>query len=345
MPKNNNFKNLSKIFKKEDNASYQEIDDMLKNNSSSDEPDDILSEKQDNKKKTNKYIIIGSTVVAISVLGSLIFFIPDRNNESHDSGSGPNMVEIDENADADKNQYFYLDNPNLTYPVQLEDWEQNSRLLQENVDLGAKVFDKYSKTFLGSSSFALPPEAAGFTADRAKQYNENGAPNTFYSYWTAESFTRETGDLIERILNPVYGAWRPYQYSKNPGNESFDFNLISDMFSSSWIDKNADKKFGEYVPLYADWEGNDYGMADQLLTSGPRWIGKVIDGNCEFSFNEKSNGATVDYTSNVVFTAWSKNQTKIEKKGVLKMKLIPNNNQANSSDHTVIIDDASLTIE
>lgn len=231
---------------------------------------------------------------------------------------------------------------NEAKPVENEDGEEVMRVDYSNIDQPS-VLQTWEGTSLMNSAGTLPSEAAGFTSDVTKVELEDGSLNPDFSYWTTEVFTLQTGMHIERLINPTVGNWSYYQYSQAGG--TFQINAIADMFSDDWFERNAGKKLSEYVPVYADWNANDYGMADKLLASGPRWYGKVTDSTSEFVYDMETLQYTVNFTADVSFTSWAKDQTKLEKTGTLTLKLISNANGANSSGYRVVIDDASLKVD
>lgn len=211
--------------------------------------------------------------------------------------------------------------------------------------LKKEILDYYSDSEMTSSSNTLPSEESGYTSDPAQEYLEDGSMNPYYSFWTAEVFQAEVGTDIQRLINPSFGGWDLYQYSAYPANTYFNMDLVSDMFTERWITDNSSKNMSEYVPVYADWEGNDYGLGDQLLDSGPRWYGQVTSSNTTFQYDDSIQQYTVNMEINVKYTAWTKSQTKLEKNAVLTLKLVPNINGAGKSSHRVLIDEASLKVE
>lgn len=206
--------------------------------------------------------------------------------------------------------------------------------------------DLFSETGLISASQTLPSEKAGYTADDSKIFNPDGTFNTDYSYWTAESFQAATGNYIARLTSPEYGGWSSFQFSDTYAANNFDPAIFTDMFTRQFVEENQDKPFKEWVPIYADWDSNDYGLADQLMFDGPRWFGNVTGTVADFKFNDDLAFYTVDMEVKIKYIAWSKDQTKLERTGTLNLELVPNSGEyAKYNGFKVLINKASLKVD
>lgn len=234
------------------------------------------------------------------------------------------------------------------FPVEKAGWqkspiEESNALEKKRGEILETVLNDSSDLY--NASMTLPSEAAGFTADSSQEFLSDDSPNPQYSFWTAEVFQAEAQSAIERLLNPVYGGWEKYQYPEFEAGSKFDTSIFSDIFAPSFFEANADKQPSEYMPVYADWKSNDYGEKRLLGNGGPRWFGQVKQSTTKFSYDEKTSSYTAEFTGDVVFTAWTESEEKIEKKGQLKLRFVPNvKGEDDGASNKVVIDQAQLTI-
>lgn len=317
--------------------------------------EDKMIDSQRNKGKAKKAIIIGSGgFLAAAIIAGLIVVNPfggdlnfgNKDTPNVSSTSAPSkepLAQFDAKDLVSDDEDFAKDDKR--FPIKIEEWQESRSIEQDEAEMRQEILTSLSGSGIASSAGTLPPEAAGYTSDWDKQTNEDGSLNTAYSFWTAETFTAEVGEYTERLINPIFGGWDLYQYSAYPANQFFDVSLISDMFTSEWRTANADKAYSDYVPVLADWAGNDYGMGDVLLTSGTRWIGEITSSTTEFIFDPEQEQYTAITTANIKYTAWAKDQTKLEKTGTLTLNLVPNVNQQNETGHKVLISSASLKVD
>lgn len=351
-----------------------DLDAMMGESSSSNDNDDLLTNKRKKKNRRNIVIGVASAAVIAAAFSGVVVLNPfggnqeqgnktktDTTSKSSDNG-GDNQTP--QQTDANSQEAFYQEKGKY-YPVSYQDWQivpfenqsgvnyadtknsdANTQATSAMSDEVKKnVLNYYSSSEITTASNVLPSEGGGYTADNSKEFDESGGMNPYYSFWTAEVFQSETGTDIQRLINPTFGGWDLYQYSAYPANKYFNIDLVSDMFSNRWVNDNANKPMSEYVPVYADWNGNDYGMGDKLLDSGPRWYGEVTSSETTFAYDDATQQYTANMTLNIKYTAWAKDQSKLEKNGVMTLKLIPNVNGAGNSSHKVLIDEASLKVE
>lgn len=339
--------NIFNVSNSEDSFNFNNVD----------EQNDNIVKKNPFKKKVTLIGIIIIFVITGIIIG-LINFNPFGNNEyvlpddkdnvpaptisknpSIDSTTGP-LVDSDLIV---SDFWRELDNP---YPVEYDEWrlEHHSFVERETI-INAM---KNSSDALGSIAYnTLPTEESGYTSNLDEMITPEGGFNPMFSYWTAEQFNYEVGSYIERLINPIFGGWGAYQYSEHTSTVDFDVNLISDMFTEEFLTKNENKPFKEWVPLFIDWEANDYGLKGQLLDdSGQRWYGEVINSDSTFTFNEETSQYDVKTILNIRYTAWNLNQTKISKDATLTLDLVSNNvsDIDNENVNRVLIDNAILEV-
>lgn len=347
--------NLPNIFSNSEDEKELSLDEIMAADAKDSENEDKLINKQRKKKTTKKLVIIGAGVaLTCSIAAGMLILDPfgsgfksDGNDESNPSvtqtADPKEMMEVDPKDLISTEEDFATGSKR--FPIKTDEWQEIRAADQDTNDLRQSIVETYAGSGLASSSGTLPSEAAGYTSDQSKKMNEDGSLNPAYSFWTSESFVAEVGEYTERLINPVFGGWDLYQYSAYPASQFFDVNLLADMFTSDWRIENADKPYSEYVPVMADWTGNDYGMGDVLLESGSRWIGEVTSSTTEFTFNPEEEQYTAVMVANIKYTAWTKDQGKLEKTGTLTLNLVPNLNQLNESGHKVLISSASLKVD
>jgi hypothetical protein len=349
-------KELPDIFALDESDKELSLDEIIAADANDDATEDKIINKARRKEKATKTTLITvGGLLAAGVTAGFLFFTPfggdlNFNKNANTSpitvpGSVPNgnsqkIVQPPEDTTED-----FAKDPSKKYPIKLKDWQTKLHKEQDGDSLKKDILTSLSGSELNSSGNVLPSETSGFTADSSKETLEDGSLNVRYSYWTAEVFQSEVGGYLERLLNPTFGGWEMYQHNGIGSSGYFDTTLISDMFTDRWLSENADKKTAEYVPVFADWGANDYGLKDTLLTTGSRWIGTVTSSNTAFTYDSEKLQYSVDLTAQVKFVAWTKDQTKLEKKGTLTLHLVANADKLNGSDHKVLIDSANLKME
>jgi len=227
------------------------------------------------------------------------------------------------------------------FPVKLDKWEQDSGVQGLSPEDKAKVAETYYGSDLSTSASILPSEAAGFTSDDSKSENADGTLNGYYSFWTQESFTADAGEIIEKFLNPRFGNWEQYQ---KPGSNPGSINPAQ-QFPNTFTTELLDSKepVQSWLPIYADWNGNNYGRND-LSATGARWYGEITDSNSDFVFDEETGQYTVNFKANVKFTAYSHDGEKVSEKGVLSLEFVANPGGEAGPGGKVLVNRSSLTI-
>lgn len=359
---NNNDDSLPDLDHFGNDNSYQSIDEIIAEDQKEKEADKKNRKKE---KNSSRLKIIGLSMSAVALIGLLGVGIatwnPLSNNNEKNGNDDKNMVSIsatpnDDSSSSNKNkdgsiddedQDFYMEDGKY-YPTKVPEWSK-----KEYNDSGRNLSD-YKNDVINSfntlefynAANTLPSESSGYTSDKSKQTLDDGSLNPYYSFWTSEVFDSEVGSYLERLLNPTFGGWQLYQYPAYPGNKDFDLSLVSDMFTSKWMNDNANKQMSDYVPVYADWNGDNYGGNNNLLDSGPRWYGEVESTETKFTYDDSTQNYNVHMVAHVKFTAWSKDQSKLEKNGTLTLDLVPNaNNENTSTKNRVLISNATLKVD
>ena len=334
---------------------------MPASTSTEDEIDKMVRQKR-------RKVIFYSSLSAVAVIGvviSAVLLNPLNHTGSLSSKglpssttpvlSGQATVPTD---DVNAGQNFAKENP---IPFSHDKWQENpyntqvvgkdKNTQQPSEDLRKNILASVEQGSIGgglySDSLNLPSESAGFTSDFSKVKLDDGTLNPMFSYWTAERFQVEVGSMVERLLNPIYGGWENYQYPEYKANSEFDTSLISDLFTSNWSDSNTGKPYHDYVPVFADWGSDNYGGAYDL-TDVSRWFGQITSSTTTFTYDETKLQYTAVYEARVKFTAWTKDQGKVEKMGTLTLNLVPGSvdgGYENSSSNRVLIDSGSLRMD
>lgn len=341
----------------------------------------IEQEKQNEKAKKEKSSKNGkiaaisavSGLLLLGVAGGVLFDpldlidgdpIINLNGNNNDNSNDENNNNSDSNGDGDSVSYDLTDEENKQLkdsevkidtfyedkkPVPISEWQNkvydpNVSVLDQNDEFISEVSGDVQQSSVWSAAGTLPSEEAGFVSDIDKATNEDGTLNSYFSYWTQENFSYELATKVARLLNPTFGGWGLYQYSDYSANGGFDVAPLSDMFTPEYLAANEGKPHSEWVPVFADWNGNDYGMGDQLLSNGDRWYGQIVSDNTVFEFNEETMQYTAVYEADVKFTAWTQNQDTVEKTGHLTLNLVSGENYPNAGANRVLINGASLTV-
>lgn len=228
------------------------------------------------------------------------------------------------------------------FPDATQPWEEELYWESDNEAGETAKAQKYWDSNLRQAAMALPSEAAGFTSDDAKAVNEDGTLNPMYSYWTQETFYADTIDILERFNNPVYGGWKDLQYS---GGAADAYSVLSTMFSDVIVPETLANGTGiDTIPVLADWDANDYGMGDQLLTfeEGNRWLGTIKTLDTSFTFNDELEQYDVILTAKVTYSAWTKDKGTVTKDGTLTLNLGANVAKTVPTGNKVIVKSATL---
>jgi hypothetical protein len=173
----------------------------------------------------------------------------------------------------------------------------------------------------------LPSREAGFTDNPDESTLEDGSLNPMYSYWTLEGFNESVNHTLQRFVNPLFGNWELYQYasSKDLVNDPNQLPLrFRDVYDLNYLDSMKDKPVKDWLPVYADWAGNNYGLSDKLVAEpGPRWMGKLENVNTVFNYEATTQTYLVNVEADVKYEVWTKDQEALTKTGKITFDVIP----------------------
>lgn len=301
----------------------------------------------DKKSKKSKLPLVAAITAGVLILGgggtSLWLNLNDDQQQVTSDKNSDKTKPIDK---SDENEVeSEKDAPWNTeegvFPIELKEWQKGSGKEGLNEKEEKELLETLAGSDLNISASILPSEAAGFTSDDSKILDENGSLNPLYSFWTQESFTSETGQIIEKFLNPRFGEWEDYQGQGSDPNSIDPASLFPNTFTNELLESG--EPVSSWLPIYADWSNNNYGR-DDLSSTGPRWYGSLESSNAEFIWDEESSQYTVDFTGNVEFTTYKSNGEKLSEKGVLTLELVANSDREKGAGGKVLVNRSSLTI-
>lgn len=325
--------------------------------SKQDDSDELITKRNKRKKVA---LIVASValvlVVVVSLVGLFVFNPFSKSNQPQSNDEYEAVYDITKDPDAKFYQKKPNPNPNAKdwedYTVHIDDkgnMTAYSRLNEKNDDYKKVVLDGVNPA-IWSATGVLPSEAAGFTADLSQELNSDGSLNPMFAYWTQEEVAYELSIITESFLNPRFGNWVGFTTASVKANESFkpDEKMMA-LFSDRYLQANKGNPPSKWVPIFADWNANDYGLKDKFVdddTGIARFYGTITSATMNYSYDKSNGQYNADFVASVRFLAWDKNQKTIEKTGTLKLKLVSNaNNVANKfSPYRLVVDDASLLV-
>lgn len=295
------------------------------------------------KDRTRKLLILGPLVTGLAIV--LIFGFKSfnqSNSESEKTSSPGTSLSSNPTGTVPGGQQvpneFWTEKPYPTQ-VQLKDWQlapynapsKGGSVDEQNnakVALNTKVANyNLSVPGVASNLQGLPSRSAGFTDDTSKVKLPDGTLNPAYTYWTLEGFNENVNFTLQRFVNPLFGNWSNYQYSSakpfvNDGQ--YLPILFSGLYDPAYLKTMEGKTPSQWIPVYADWASNDYGMSDQLLPSpAPRWMGTLDSVQTKFNFDSTTQMYTAHVEAAVTYVAWSQGQQILKKHGKITFDVLP----------------------
>jgi len=301
-------------------------------------------EKKSKKSKLPLFALIAAGIVLIGGGGTATWFAlapaqsqinPDRNKDKTQKVDTTKEADPAEEADAPWNS------PEGVFPIKLSDWEQESGTQGLSPEDRAKVVSTLYGSDLSTSASILPSEAGGFTSDDSKSENADGTLNELYSYWTRESFTADAGEIVQKFINPRFGNWEQYERPGSNPNAIDPAKQFPNTFTNDML--NSGQPVRDWLPIYADWNSNNYGRND-LSATGARWYGEVTDSTSDFTYDDETSQYTVEFKANVKFTAYAHTGEKVSEKGVLSLEFVANPGGEAGPGGKVLVNRSSLTI-
>lgn len=340
-------KNLKDFLGSEDEQKPKTLEEVLK----LDDDDKVGSEKAETKKKakTRNKLIIAIIAVLVIIVG--LIFINPWTGIMFSGGDEPTKLKA-AHASPDKTEAkvpFYEESEEIKPPVAIPEWAKSPAENDASILDASRVKDAQKALadtrLLALVNTGLKQEELGFTSDINKMQSKTGGLNMRFAYVTTEQFLKESNDITTRLLNPTYGSWEEFQYPQSKAKANFNPKLFSAITSDAYQKKNFGKTDKSYLPVYADWNSNNYGVKN-LVPRGVRWIGQITDADTTFKYDKKNINYEYFVTYKVKFTAWSTTHTKLTKNGVLKIKYITDRAAAgDKSLFRIKIDAATLKVK
>ena len=259
---------------------------------------------------------------------------PDRN-----SGKTQTLTQKEADPNSEKDAPWTTEAGK--YPITLEPWQTEPATEGITPEAAAALLETLSGTDLNLDAGTLPSEEAGFTSDDSLAVNADESLNSWYSFWTKESYTRDAGQIIEKFINPRFGNWEAYQGRGSDPNGIDPAALFPNTFTDDYL--KSGKPVAETLPIYADWANNNYGRGD-LSATGPRWYGQIVSSASEFVYDTETGQYTVNFSAEVRYTAYKSNGEKVSEKGTLKLELVANPRSERGSGGKVLVNSSSLTM-
>lgn len=323
----------------------QDLDELMKNATQKVE-DNFEPNKNENKK--NKKIIIYSTLTAallLSAIGAGAYVFDDQ--EEFVNKTEQKKTVVSKSNLEDEPTHVQLD-----YPIKIKDWateehkeEIPDKKTEEKLKKISKKYSEVDLAFQWLPSSAKSPYTNTrkgstlvikdeFTSDLDKRYLSNGEENPKFSYAIREDYQRAFATITERLINPIYGGWIEAQ---DPIGEKAkvqsQLEVLSSAFDSDWWNKNIKKNDYSKLPIYADWNNNNFGglqLSDRTGGVNGTFFGKIKETKAKkikartLGFVKDSTLPLVKVEIPVEFVSYDKDENKLKKSGTLIYTLTPN---------------------
>lgn len=336
------------------------IEEMMKQvtEESSDEIIDVEDDKQDLPIKK-----IAISVVAVIVLLIGLFFVlrPKRNPDNVGKDKEIYDNEVKEVVGKSESMNYPIDVPEWARTRYTDEFFEDEKRVQDMLTWVSEVgFEGYLVGQVSPKDDFV--DDIEVTNDVEKRFLEDGTENPGYYYTLREDYMSTFALVTQRLLNPVFGNWTMYQYSSEnmPAKENILTGEFDDMFDDEWwgsfVDKATQENDYSEVPIYADWNNDDYGgikFSESKDSDYGRYFGEIDESPERLmeveqveSVDEKSESVKVSYNVKlpIKYTALTKGDTKDEVKGWLEFTLSSNDN-AEEVDYRVKASNVKLVIE
>ena len=301
------------------------------------------------KQKAPKKPLALGIAAGVMVIGGAAVLNPWTGLIDYGSGDEKPAGVANPNSTSDKPPVEWYEEAEVPLPVSVPEWQTTEApynaegLGEEQLENSQEVLE--ATTLLGVTEATLGGEANGYTSSVEEALNEDGTPNPYFSYVTSELFLNESTDIVNRLINPVYGNWTPYQFASNSPATNFEPSVLGDIFSSGYVERNFSKPDKSYLPVFADWAGNDYGLGGSLLPQGVRWVGEVQDAQAFYEYDREALNYVTTATYQVRYTAWTTEREKVTKDGTLTLKFVVDTDAGFAPGaFRIKVDEASLSL-
>lgn len=317
--------------------SDDKLKDMMDKASTASKSGDAIRDTHKLSRKQKGWIT-GGSIAAVVVVAGMIFLVPSiRNHNSFVDMTGQTSQSVRGDGIGDFGD--------LHAPIKLQNWQQSpgtwqvrgNKTLLHTANSTAPVYNAITPTFNSGSNT---------TDDVTQSVGKDGMQNKNFSYLTGDNVKIAYTDITNRLINPVYGDWYKAQFAKNNPKSMKSLNELKTLFSDSWWKSNISSHDYSALPLFADWDADNYG-GQSFKPSVARWYGQITKHVIMPSTDAKTaEFKGINVVDTIKYSAYDKDGDVINKTGTLKMTLIPNHNlNEGMNGNRLVIDSAKLTIE
>ena len=325
-----------------------DLDAIIKADEEDKKKEDALLTSNKRQEGNKKKAFIGVLSLAlVGVVASLFIFKPFGLIDDEGDGKKPAITatatpstSTNQNQAPGPAEPNFWDEKGKQYPVKLQDWQLKPDNAYRSVEGGEAAQSKAQQELINqmgaynlsipgvnSNLQTLPSRSNGFTDDPKQVTLPDGNLNPKYTYWTLEGFNENVNGELQRFINPVFGRWSLYQYSSAKdiiNKDGYLNSLFQARMDPEFIKSVKGKPLSSWLPVFADWNSNDYGMGDKLLANGgPRWMGSLDNVETTFKFDEATQTYKAHVKANVTYVAWSQSQETLKKTGVITFDVLP----------------------
>lgn len=334
--------------KNENKKINQDLDELLEIASGDNTTDEIVEKPK--KSIVTKVIIGAVVVVAITTIALILSTLRFNRTEVDD-------INVDGDSITTAEEVW----ERMEFPVEIPRWTRQpyeEEKFFNNEEYVEEMHEWVQMTGFGYVAASLPSgrvtddDVPPYTNDVSKAENEDGTFNEYYSYVLQEDYERAFALTVHRLLNPHFGGWTTAQYTIDDEDiRTFvTKELFEDLFDPQWWIDNIDNGNEDKMPIYADWNGDNYGgieFRDEGNTTG-RFFGVVDESESPIEAidlrKDMSEELRIKTIIPVKFVAFGKGDDLIEKKGTLTLVLGPNRNEKDLL-HRVVAYEAKLEVK
>ena len=287
---------------------------------------------------------------AIIIIAGIFFAVPRMSNTQKQSSSQTPQTSKITNGLSKSNDDSNSSSDNA--PLKLASWQtksvnsqMNNGQMSNELNSAIQNWIKKDSSLTNTTRASFSSEKNGFTSDKSKAENSDGTINPKYSYLTTEKVNEQYALTINMLLNPEFGSWNQAQYSDNGGKSSKTLGNLQPLFTDSWWKSNVSKNDYSKLPVYADWNANDYHGRKFADKSNGRWFVSLTSESISPITKNDGSFKELDITDKVTFYANGKDGKVMTKKGTLKLTMVENMAEDDSNSNRLLINQASLTID
>lgn len=266
----------------------------------------IAAKKKATKQRNIFIVVVVGVLLVVGVLVGLNIYNALNNNVKSGNQYASSANKSDTNTSTDtiaKNITDYMENDIRKVDYYATSKSAQTKEQKEEADADALA----SAPVNAAAGIAGAPDD---TNDQDKVYNEDGSLNDNFTYITQDDITTTVRDDIERLINPVYGEWSSLQnpdrmdWTQGADKAHLDvnsWNRLADMFTydnRNMLKNDNESDARSVVPLYADWDKNQYGGEWTNRLMYEPIVGKLLSYNCNY-YIQSVEGDHITCTANI----------------------------------------------